>query len=310
MEKTEGLSLGYAWCHKKFGIPENSAPLVKYLRKEEWTPFQFLLGYMLHSKYTSTKNFCFLCGKRESTAELAVLRTSHFKADHGGCGRRIQGDHVLYRSRSPSATTSSIWYSMMMVISHCGWEGILLKKPATYFCSCPCSRHLVISSSSASMGLVLLKTNWRRGSVPRHSPSLNTTWDALTLLSSTAWHCRSLPDNTPCPRPCELSQLTEDCCHPSAIGLTWSCRWSMNSTLTNLWCSTSYSARWTTSSPDVTTTSKCMLHSCSLATFHPALKMICIIFYSSHRPQRRTLTTQRWACLCIPMHFVPVHDMC
>ena len=91
------------------------------------------------------------------------------------------------------------------------WERgtILLKKPATYFCSCPCSRHLMISSSSALMGLILLKTDWRRGSVPQHSPLSTTTWDALTLLSSTACHCWSLPDNTPCPRPWELSQLTE-----------------------------------------------------------------------------------------------------
>ena len=44
-----------------------------------------------------------------------------------------------------------------------------------------------------------------------------------------------------------------------------------------------------------------MLHSCSLATFHPALKMKCIIFYSSYRAQRRTLTTQRWAYLCMLM---------
>ena len=43
--------------------------------------------------------------------------------------------------------------------------------PATYYCSYQCSRHHVTSSSSASMGLVLLRTTWRRGSVLQHSPS-------------------------------------------------------------------------------------------------------------------------------------------
>ena len=66
--------------------------------------------------------------------------------------------------------------------------GALPRKPATYSYSSPCSRHHVTSSSSASMGLVLLKTTWRRVSVPQHSPLSTTTWDdslhfnTMTLL--------------------------------------------------------------------------------------------------------------------------------
>ena len=48
-----------------------------------------------------------------------------------------------------------------------GRETTLPRRPATYSCSSPCSRHHVTLSSS---GLVLLKTTWRRVSVPQHSP--------------------------------------------------------------------------------------------------------------------------------------------
>ena len=64
-------------------------------------------------------------------------------------------------------------------------ETTLPRRPGTCSCSSPCSRHHVTSSSSASMGPVLLKTTWRRVSVPQHSQSSTTTWDELTLLTST-----------------------------------------------------------------------------------------------------------------------------
>ena len=49
----------------------------------------------------------------------------------------------------------------------------------------PYSKHHVTSSSSALMGLVLLRTTWRRDSVLQHCPLLTTTLDILTPLTST-----------------------------------------------------------------------------------------------------------------------------
>ena len=44
---------------------------------------------------------------------------------------------------------------------------------------------------------------------------------------------------------------------------------------------------------DMTTTSMHTLPSCSLATFHPVWKMICIVFFSTHKVLRMTVRTRR-----------------
>ena len=95
-------------------------------------------------------------------------------------------------------------------------ETTKLRRPATFCCSCSCSRHHMTSSSSALMGLVLLRTTWRRVSMPLHSPSLTTTWGNRTLHTSTASLCWSFIFN-------EMSMVgrkalakwTDDCARPS-----------------------------------------------------------------------------------------------
>ena len=126
---------------------------------------------------------------------------------------RVNHGHSLSRRSSPpSSVVSEKATPLSRQCRSCSstpWERetTLPRRPATCSCSSPYSRHHVTSSSSASMGLVLLKTTWRRISVPQHSPSLATSWDDLALLTSTPCLCWSLQGSTPCPRPSGLSRV-------------------------------------------------------------------------------------------------------
>ena len=105
------------------------------------------------------------------------------------CSPRVSHGHSLSkRSSPPSSVVSEKATPLSRQCRSCSstpWERetTLPRRPATCSCSSPCSRHHVTSSSSASMGLVLFKTTWRRVSGPQDSPSSTTTWDDLTPLT-------------------------------------------------------------------------------------------------------------------------------
>ena len=87
--------------------------------------------------------------------------------------------HALGLSKRSSPPLSVVSVKAIPLSTQCRscsstlWERetTLPRRPATYFCSCPCLKHHVTLSSSALMDLVLLRITWRRGSVLQHSLS-------------------------------------------------------------------------------------------------------------------------------------------
>ena len=173
----------------RFGYPKPLQPGTAIVTEEE----PILITAQNDGMINSFKSSC-LHGLLMWTCSI-LCHVSEFCSTAPSTSPRVShGQSLSRRSSPPSSMASEKATSPSKQCRSClstPWERetTQLRRPATCCCSSPCSRHHVTSSSSALMGLVLLRTTWRKVSMPLYSPLLTTTWGDRTLHTLTVSLC-------------------------------------------------------------------------------------------------------------------------